>query len=110
MRATLGLWALVGVALLYAPPAGATRVVAQQQGTVTGVDSGTGRVEIDGHHYRIDPGVRVRGPGATSGRTALRPGMAIGFDATGGRQPTIREIWIRPKVQGAGSAAHAPAR
>lgn len=87
-----------GIAVLYAPSAGASRMVVQQQGTVTSVDAGSGRIYVNGHRYRLAPGAKVHDqatPGAVLSPAALRSGMDIGFEATGGRRPMIHEIWIR---------------
>ncbi len=89
-----------GIAVLYAPSAGASRVVARQQGTVTALDAGSGWIHVNGHRYRLAPGAKVHGratSGAALSPATLRPGMDIGFEATGGRHPMIHEIWIRAR-------------
>lgn len=89
-----------GITVLYAPSAGASRMVVQQRGTVTAVDTGSGWIHVNGNRYRLAPGAKVHGR-ATSGTVlspaTLRPGMDIGFEVTGGRHPMIREIWIRAR-------------
>lgn len=99
-----------GTAVLYAPSAGASRMVVQQQGTVTAIDTGSGRIHVNGHRYRLAPGAKVHGratSGAVRSPATLRPGMDIGFEVTNGRRPMIREIWIHARHP---DGSHEPVR
>lgn len=90
----VGLAMLTGGALV-APALAANTVAFDRTGTIDWIDTkqSTQNIVIGDRSFTIGNTVRVHTPQGTTGMSALRPGVRVGYQGTGG---VLTDLWVLP--------------